>query len=318
MNYEIRRRVLKSKLIERYLKKRKTNAPPVAEQKNSSPLNLLELKAKKIIEGGNFMIARNLIDPDLGYKMKREAAIDFIRSNWPVNEAAKLLDDLEQVDIIGIQLHSAQFVRNDSTFSVPVFNVGGADISPNFKPFRNIFFDQIFGEAELKFVESPERTYQASYEKISMDIMYRTEVERLLKKTKQIRDNASLGDWKNSMSITSIPDKNLVIVMAGVGERGTGRIGSPKPIIFQTKNTDKLVDFISSNRTLGMNAIFSLLASSELTPEIPFDRSETYYGSDNKPLGPLFIAKAKLVDIDLYSNSRKKSLGKVRRLEPMS
>lgn len=317
MNQETKRkRTIPDKSTE-YDSFRRRNSIPKVELSNSTPLNLIELKAQKIIEEGSFMIPRVLIDPNLGFKKKKDEAVQFIKENWPVNEAAKLLDDIKQVDIIGVQLHSAQFKRLGDIFSVPVYNVGGQDLFPYFKPFRNIFFDKNFGEADLKFVESTEWTHQANYEKISMENMYRMEVERVLKSQNKMNERASLKDWKNTMAIITIRDENLVLVISGVGERGTGRIGEPKTILFETKNPEKLVNFLSANRTIGMNALFSLLASSELTPSIPFDRSETYYGSQDKPQGPLFVTTTKLVEVDIYSRTKKTSLGKVKRLQPL-
>ena len=250
--------------------------------------------------------------------MKPNQATQYILERWPLQEAVKILEVIDEVEFLCFQGLTTRLTREQDSFSIPFFYLGSLNLNKqsiiNFGS-TNIFWQKDISEEDLQssFGHSSEATQQNYYQNIGLDDVYKEEVEKLLKFQRKISEEDSLNSHSNTMVIVALPKEQRVLVLAEIGERATNR-NKKEPIIFQTKEVPKLVNFLSTYKQQGLNAIFSLILSQELTPQASFPRNLSFY--TNEEPKTLITTDGQLEEFE-FKRYGKTSIGSAKRLRPL-
>ena len=257
--------------------------------------------------------------------MKPAEAQKNILEKWPMIETAEVLDDIIEVEVIGARCGIVKCTRKIANFSVEHF-YPATEVPANIisRPgVTNIFFNQTLDENSLKYSKSTEtvrqKNYQTTVNERGLEFVYIAEVEKLLREQKILKsDSDKIKDYPNKIALISLPKESIIIALADTGQDASGRTNPNRTvIIFHTENNKKLLEFLSKHKQLGLNAIFSLLLSKELTPEFPIDdqRSHAFYAIENNIVEP-FITEAQLKKFEINKQDGT-LLGRVKRLRPI-
>src|SRR3989339_1724063 len=267
-------------------KKMPENPPP----NNSS----IEAKALKVIHEKSFCIPQALTS-DRGYNKSTEKAITHILEKWPLEAATKIIPLIDNLEIIPFQSYHIRLDNKETHFEHSLLKKE-SEIGVTESGLTNIFFEKLLNEVQVRNLPRVEEILQRFYQvgerpRVTTSLLkvYTHEATSLLKKSKIISDRPNIGvnDYPNSIFIIKITGKNQMLIFTPIREsaleRGAFNHAAMLFSFSTSENIDKFADFILEKNCLDLDAIFSLLFSKDLTPNIQNEnRNKIFYVNEEQ------------------------------------